>query len=146
MRFAIITAIALTAACFSAGKFACAEEALQSTQLLVVANVESEISLSKQEVKNLFMGGVIDYDLIPINLSSGNKERTVFHSRVLGLTDARVQSYWAQMRFSGRKQEPLTAESEIQALEYVIANEGTVTYVKSTTPLPEGLVVVYRSN
>jgi hypothetical protein len=87
-----------------------------------------------------------DYDLIPINLSSGNKERTVFHSRVLGLTDARVQSYWAQMRFSGRKQEPLTAESEIQALEYVIANEGTVTYVKSTTPLPEGLVVVYRSN
>ncbi|MDT0583481.1 MULTISPECIES: hypothetical protein [Alteromonadaceae] len=119
---------------------------MRSTKLLIVANVDSELSLTKQEVKNLFMGGVIDYDLRPITLTAANKERTLFHARVLGLTDARVRSYWAQMRFSGRKQQPDTAENEAQALEYVTANAGTITYIKSTTPLPEGLVVVYRSN
>ena len=145
MRFSMIAFALFIIIYFTTSNSLSAEESLRSTKLLLVANVESEISLTKQEVKNLFMGGVIDYDLKPITLTASNKERTLFHARVLGLTDARVRSYWAQMRFSGRKQQPSTAENEAQALAYVAENVGTVTYVKSTTTLPEGLVVVYSS-
>lgn len=123
------------------------QENSSARHVYVVANIAAkDISLSRQEVKNLFMGGVIDYELVPVTMAEGNRERTAFHGKVLGLTDARVRSYWAQMKFSGRKQAPYVTENQAEAIKFVQNNEGTVTYINASTPIPDGLTVVYTSN
>lgn len=79
----------------------CAARA-QTERVLVVANTDdSDLQLTRLEVRNLFMGG--DSSLNAIALTPDNMTRVLFNTKVIGLTESRIQAYWAQMRFSGRK-------------------------------------------
>ena len=122
----------------------CAARA-QTERVLVVANTDdSDLQLTRLEVRNLFMGG--DSSLNAIALTPDNMTRVLFNTKVIGLTESRIQAYWAQMRFSGRKRPPMEFSSEAEALKYVLANEGTVGYFPQDMPLPEGLAILYRSD
>ena len=115
--------------------------------VLVVANIENrDLQLSQREVRSLFMGRGSDAGLKVIFLTPDNLTRVLFNTKVMGLAESRIQAYWAQMRFSGRKRPPREFEDETAALRYVLANEGAVGYFSQDTPLPEGLVVLYRSD
>ena len=115
--------------------------------LLIVANTaERDLKLTRIEVRNLFMGEASDLALDAIALPPESLTRVLFNTKVVGLTESRIQAYWAQMRFSGRKQPPREFENEAAALEYVLANEGAVGYFSQDTPLPEGLAILYRSD
>ena len=119
----------------------------QADRVLVVANVaDRSLQLTQREVRSLFMGRGNNPALKVIFLSPDNLTRILFNTRVMGLAESRIQAYWAQMRFSGRKRPPREFEDEAAALRYVLANEGAVGYFSQDTPLPEGLVVLYRSN
>ena len=119
----------------------------QADRVLVVANVaDRDLQLSQREVRSLFMGRGSDAGLNVIFLSPDNLTRILFNTRVMGLAESRIQAYWAQMRFSGRKRPPREFEDEAAAMRYVLANEGTVGYFSQDTPLPEGLVILYRSD
>ena len=116
-------------------------------RVLVVANVaDRDLQLSQREVRSLFMGRGNNPALNVIFLSPDNLTRILFNTRVMGLAESRIQAYWAQMRFSGRKRPPREFEDEAAALRYVLANEGAVGYFSQDTPLPEGLVVLYSSD
>ena len=116
-------------------------------RVLVVANVEDrDLTLTQREVRSLFMGRGNNPALKVIFLSPDNLTRILFNTRVMGLAESRIQAYWAQMRFSGRKRPPREFENESEALQYVLANEGAVGYFSQDMPLPEGLVILYRSN
>ena len=116
-------------------------------RVLVVANVEDrDLRLSQREVRSLFMGRGNNPALKVIFLSPENLTRVLFNTKVMGLAESRIQAYWAQMRFSGRKRPPREFENEAEALKYVLANEGAVGYFSQDTPLPEGLTVLYRSD
>ena len=116
-------------------------------RVLVVANVaDRDLQLTQREVRSLFMGRGSDAALNVIFLSPDNLTRILFNTRVMGLAESRIQAYWAQMRFSGRKRPPREFENEAAALRYVLANEGAVGYFSQDTPLPEGLVILYRSD
>ena len=120
---------------------------VQAEGVLIVANTDDrELKLTRIEVRNLFMGEASDLALNAIALPPDNLTRVLFNTRVIGLTESRIQAYWAQMRFSGRKQPPREFEDEAEALQYVLANEGAVGYFSQDTPLPEGLVILYRSD
>ena len=120
---------------------------VQAEGVLIVANTaERGLKLTRIEVRNLFMGEASNLALDAIALSPDNLTRVLFNTRVIGLTEARIQAYWAQMRFSGRKQPPREFENEAKALAYVLANEGAVGYFSQDMPLPEGLVILYRSD
>ena len=120
---------------------------VQAEGVLIVANTDDrELKLTRSEVRNLFMGEASDLALNAIALPPDNLTRVLFNTRVIGLTESRIQAYWAQMRFSGRKQPPREFENEAEALQYVLANEGAVGYFSQDTPLPEGLVILYRSD
>ena len=120
---------------------------VQAEGVLIVANTaERDLKLTRIEVRNLFMGEASDLALDAIALPPDNLTRVLFNTKVIGLTESRIQAYWAQMRFSGRKQPPREFEDEAEALEYVLANEGAVGYFSQDTPLPEGLVILYRSD
>ena len=125
---------------------ACAAQ-VQAEGVLVVANTaEHDLKLTRIEVRNLFMGEASNLALEAIALPPDNLTRMLFNTRIIGLTEARIQAYWAQMRFSGRKQPPREFWNEAAALRYVLANEGAVGYFSQDTPLPAGLTVVYRSD
>ena len=116
-------------------------------RVLVVANVaDRDLQLTQREVRSLFMGRGNNPALNVIFLTPDNLTRILFNTRVMGLAESRIQAYWAQMRFSGRKRPPREFENEAAALRYVLANEGAVGYFSQDTPLPEGLVVLYRSD
>ena len=116
-------------------------------RVLVVANLgDRDLQLTQREVRSLFMGRGNNPALNVIFLSPDNLTRILFNTRVMGLAESRIQAYWAQMRFSGRKRPPREFEDEAEALKYVLANEGAVGYFSQDTPLPEGLVVLYRSD
>ena len=119
----------------------------QTDRVLVVANIEDrDLQLSQREVRSLFMGRGNNPTLSVIFLSPDNLTRILFNTKVMGLAESRIQAYWAQMRFSGRKRPPREFENEAAALRYVLANEGAVGYFSQDTSLPEGLVILYRSD
>lgn len=119
---------------------------VNAESILIVANTgDSDLSLSRLEVRNLFMGGINDSSLNAIALPPNNLTRIMFNTKVIGLTESRIQAYWAQMRFSGRKRPPVEFQNEAAALKYLIANKGAVGYFPEDMPLPDGLTVLYRS-
>ena len=109
-----------------------------------MAHIDYDLTLTQQEIQNLFMGGYTSYQLTPISLKSGNELRMLFNLTVLGLTEARVQSYWSQMKFTGRKIPPKAFESEDDALLYVLRNKNTVTYINAEREVPDSLIVIFE--
>ncbi|WP_158972519.1 hypothetical protein [Paraglaciecola sp. L3A3] len=118
--------------------------AIASDAIIVVANTDDKsIQLSRQQVRNLFMGGVIPYDLKAVALPPENQTRVLFNTKVVGLTESRIQSYWAQMRFTGRKTAPKEVKSEDLVLKYLENNDGAVGYLPAGIALPNDLTIIY---
>ena len=114
--------------------------------IIVVANTQDKsIQLNRQQVRNLFMGGALPYDLSAVALPPENQTRVLFNTKVVGLTESRIQSYWAQMRFTGRKRAPKEVDSENLVLEYLKNNEGSVGYLPAGIAIPKGLTVIYAA-
>ena len=114
--------------------------------VIVVANTpDKSIHLNRQQVRDMFMGIVSPYDFKVIALSPNNQARVVFNTKVIGLTESRIQSYWAQMRFTGRKTSPVELQNEQLLLDFLKENEFSVGYVSSTTNIPEGLTVIFET-
>lgn len=113
----------------------------------VVANVENQaFSLTKAEIRNLYMkSGTTTYELEPVAMSPGNIVRSIFNAKIIALPESRIQSYWAQMRFSGRQAPPVEYDSLEEVINYINNHEGAVGYVPANTVLPENVSVVYRS-
>lgn len=126
----------------------CSRIAVAQDGVWVVANVsEQNFALTKAEVRNLFMRSTTSSSdaLIPVAMSPGNRSRAIFNSKIIALTESRIQSYWAQMRFSGRQIPPIEFNSLDALLEHLTNTEGAIGYVPAGTALPENVKVVYRS-
>lgn len=115
--------------------------------LIVVANTDdTSILVEKREVRDIFMGNNSPYKLTPVVLTPNNDTRSVFNTKIVGLTESRIQSYWAQMRFSGRKKPPQEFDSVESVLAYVASKKGAVTYLPAKTKVPEGLTIIYQTD
>jgi hypothetical protein len=118
-----------------------------ASDLIIVANTEqADITLNKRQVRDIFMGDNSQFLLKPIAMAPRSKSRYTFNTRVVGLTESRIQSYWAQMRFSGRKKAPREFDSLESLLVHLQNNKETVAYLPSDTKLPDGLIIVYEMN
>lgn len=119
---------------------------IAAESIVVVTNSENKaLKLSHQEIRNLFMGGAISADLKAVALPAENRTRVLFNTKVVGLTESRIQSYWAQMRFSGRKKPPLELSNEAMVLQYLKDNPNSVGYLPDDAILPDGLTVIFQS-
>jgi len=115
-------------------------------QIHVITHVDNQVSeLNKQEVINIFMGSVNQYQLDAVALKPSNDARVKFNTLVIGLTESRIQSYWAQMRFSGKLSQPEEAQSEAVAIDIVQNDTNKITYVSATTELPENVKIIYSN-
>ncbi|GBL04839.1 hypothetical protein KUL10_21540 [Glaciecola sp. KUL10] len=112
-------------------------------QLFIVVNSQSQLDLNKQQIRNVFMGSANNLGLEPVNLSTGDLCRTLFNLKVVGLTESRIQSYWAQMRFSGRMKPPKEVDTELEAIAFVSQNRNAIAYVSSVEALPETVKILF---
>ncbi|MFT2090258.1 hypothetical protein [Paraglaciecola sp. 2405UD69-4] len=116
-----------------------------SNSIVIVANTDQvDLSVQKRHVRDIFMGSSSQYHLKPVILPPNTEARLIFNTKVVGLTESRIQSYWAQMQFGGRKKPPIEFESPDSMLEYVKNNKNTVTYVPAHMEIPQGLTIIYR--
>jgi len=123
------------------------QHAISSNSIMVIANTQdASIEPTRQEIRNLFMGSVLSYDLKAITLPPENRARVLFNTKVVGLTESRIQSYWAQMRFSGRKTQPKELASEVLVIEYLQTHPGTVSYVSADAEIPNDLTILFQIN
>lgn len=120
----------------------------EAQDIILIANLSENMSLTlnRQEVKSLFMGGARSYDLKVVALPPEHPVRVAFNTKVIGLTEARIQSYWAQMRFSGRKKPPLKVGNETEMLEYLQITPNAVGYISANTPVPDSLKIIFNSS
>lgn len=118
----------------------------QRDGIVVVANIQqTDLSLSQQQIRSLFMGSSLGYEFKVVTLPPRSLIRVTFNTKIIGLTEERIQSYWAQMRFSGRKTLPKQVESEELLIDFLTNNPGAVGYLSASTQVPGHLHVIYRS-
>jgi len=118
----------------------------QAEGLKVVTNTEQPLTLSREQVRNLYMGATLGYGLKPVALPASNRHRSMFNTRVIGLAEARIQSYWAQMRFTGRLRPPTEVADERSLSDYLTDHPGAVGYLPASYPLPDHLTVLYQTD
>lgn len=109
--------------------------------------VNQELTLTKQQVRQVYLGkSIVISNLIisqPLMLNKQSNVRRTFNATMLGLTEARLQSYWARMRFSGRSSAPMEVENIQQMFDFIISNKEAIGYVPSGIALPNDVVVIY---
>ena len=71
--------------------------------------------------------------------------RSIFNAKIITLPESRIQSYWAQMRFSGRMTPPKEYGTLEAMLAYIANNKGAVGYIPAETELLDHLTVIYKS-
>ncbi|WP_372762262.1 hypothetical protein [Pseudoalteromonas sp.] len=115
----------------------------QALDLVIVVNsTDKNLVLSKQQIRHIYMGGALSRQFKAVNLPPGNPLRADFNTKVVGLTESRVQAYWAQMKFTGRSQPPVELLSIQAVIEYLQQVENSVAYLPADTKLPNELTVI----
>jgi hypothetical protein len=113
-------------------------------ELVIVANTtEQNISIDKQQLRNLFMGGAIQGKYIPVSMTPNKRSRIVFNTRIIGLTESRIQSYWAQLKFTGRSKPPIEFSTVEELIAYVEKTPGAITYLPGSASIPDSLQVIF---
>ncbi len=123
---------------------AVASDALSTTGLIVVINTPGNApSFTKQQIRHIFMGGALSRKFQAINLPSGHPLRVQFNTTIIGLTESRIQSYWAQMKFTGRSKPPAEVKTTEELINYLLANSGAIAYFPVGTEIPSELTIIY---
>ncbi len=113
--------------------------------ILVIANVAAHLPiLTHHEVRQIYMGGTLSRKYRAVALKVGNPTRILFNTKVIGLTESRIQSYWAQLLFTGRSHPPLELSSVKELLNYVATTDNAIGYVPTQVALPDNVIVVYQ--
>ncbi|MAK90515.1 MAG: hypothetical protein CMI13_04675 [Oleibacter sp.] len=116
-------------------------------RLVVVANTGGKtMTLSREQVRNLFMGASLGYDFNPVSLPPHHHLRLMFNTQVIGLSESRIQSYWSQMKFTGRLRPPKELSSQTDILQFISESRGNVGYLPDTAEIPATLTVVYATD
>ena len=119
-----------------------------SEQLVVVVNINNPISsLTKSEVIDIFMGKYLAYPngelASPFELSDEHKLKELFYLHLIGRSIASVNSYWARLKFTGRKRHASIHLSEQEIIEQVSREKWAIAYVSSAN-VTKDVKVVYK--
>ncbi|WP_342805023.1 hypothetical protein [Alteromonas sp. M12] len=116
----------------------------KDSDFIVVLNpLDEQQILSKQQIRHIFMGGALSHKYKAVNLPSGNQLRVEFNTKIVGLTESRIQAYWAQMKFTGRSKPPIELNSTQETLKFLAETEGAIAYLPSDLEIPNNLSIIY---
>jgi ABC-type phosphate transport system substrate-binding protein len=116
-----------------------------SADIVVVANISGDLTtLSKNEIRQVFMGGTLSRKYHAVGLATGSKTRIMFNNKVIGLTENRIQSYWAQLVFTGRSEPPKEFDSIEGLINHLSSTKNAIGYLPADIPVPDNLVILYQ--
>lgn len=124
----------------------------EEKQIVVIAHNDFPYQiLTKQQIKRLFLGDSrglgANTQIQPINLPYQHRVRTIFSNKVIGLSEARVKAYWAQMKFAGKGKPPKEVDSSADAINMVLSKSGYIAYIPmSEVKDTDDLKVLYVFN
>ncbi|WP_016954809.1 hypothetical protein [Catenovulum agarivorans] len=121
--------------------------AIFANDYFVFTKVNEPFELSRQQIKQVFLGARLEKNgdiLQPIILAPGHPWRAVFNIRVMGLTESRIQSYWAQVKFTGKRTPPTQVESFKQMLTLIDDYDGAIGIAPAQNVDLSKYQVIYR--
>ncbi|MDP2560659.1 hypothetical protein [Psychrobium sp. 1_MG-2023] len=123
---------------------------LSSTNIWVISQSNEKHHFTLSQIKKTYLGLKVDLDsgiaAQAVVMPNHTAIRGLFNAKVIGLTDSRIRSFWAQVNFSGRGKAPLELPKQQDIFDYILANPGTISFVVEGTPLPQGIKVIYKTN
>lgn len=112
-------------------------------KLFVVTNQKDIEKLSKNQIRQIYLDGGINIPVKPLGFESGDKLRSIFNIKIIGLTESRIEAYWAQMKFTGKVTPPKEFSNTDGLLSFLKNNDGFIAYFSDETEVPDWLNVVY---
>lgn len=114
-----------------------------SIEVIVIKNTSNMLKhITKNELRNVFLGRdtlMFEPVIPPVDTIT----RIVFNTKIIGLNESRIQSFYAQMRFSGRARPPKELPTIEALLYYIATTKNAITYVPQGTKLPKNVEIIY---
>ncbi len=107
-----------------------------AVRLVVIASASQplKLALDHDELRNIYLKKIfIDEDgrrLIPVNLPPGTPLRALFASRLIGMGEPQLASYWNRQYFQGVIP-PYVLASQQAVVRFVATTPGAIGYVAS---------------
>jgi ABC-type phosphate transport system substrate-binding protein len=121
--------------------------AAQTDGFIVVTHATNRTeSLTQAELSRIFLRRdthwVDGRPVLPVDQPRNSVVRSAFTKGVHGRTVGAVNSYWQQQIFSGGEIPPPERANDQAVLEFVRNNPAAIAYVRSGTPLGQGVVAL----
>lgn len=117
--------------------------------VLVTAAKTALPNISSGDLRQLFLGESVrdgaNQKLVPLNQQAGSPERSVFDSRILGMSQDEMAGYWIDQKVRGLKGPPRNLAPAQMVARVVERFPGAVSYLRPEHVIP-GLRLVRIDN
>jgi len=128
------TVYGLVALAFLIGTPLTGPEASAADVIIICNKDVSESSLSKSDLKNIFLGKKRAWDngykVTFVTLKTGDAHK-YFCRNYLNKSTAQFMSHWKKMMFTGKGQMPKAFEKEQEVINFVAKTDGAISYVSA---------------
>ena len=103
--------------------------------VLIASDEVSDDSLSKSEVKDMFLGKKNKWNsdqVVVLSVLRGGNVHEEFCQEYTGKTASQFDAYWKSLVFTGRASMPRSFKSEEDLVKYVSITKGAIGYVGSS--------------
>ncbi|WP_158973020.1 hypothetical protein [Paraglaciecola sp. L3A3] len=116
--------------------------------IVVVVNKQNPIdSLSKTQIIDIFMGRYKTFpngsSAYPLDRISGSSEKQQFYQELVNKSEAKINTYWSRLLFSGRASPPSSFKTNDEMLAELKGSQQAIGYVLESE-VDDSLKVVYR--
>ncbi len=124
-----------------------ADNAAEVKDIVVVVNKDNPVeAMSRSQIIDLFMGKYVAFPdgqvAVPIDLTGNDSTKRLFYQSLVGMSLARVNSYWSRIRFTGRARPSVKQSTEDDIILYVSETKNAIGYI-SRSKLTDQVKVVY---
>jgi ABC-type phosphate transport system substrate-binding protein len=115
----------------------CLASAATQADVVAVVSAKSEtLSLSKDQLADIFLGRVSRLPngmlAVPIDLAEGAPLRAAFYAKVADRSPAQMKAHWSRIIFTGRGLPPKSVATSVELKKLIAANPGSIGYMDET--------------
>lgn len=105
-----------------------------SEQLVIVVNKNNPVTqMSRSEIIDLFLGKYVAFPngtkAEPVELQGRQLIKQEFYAKLVGMSLARINAYWARLRFTGRTSSAVLEPNPEHVIEFVGLNKQAIGYI-----------------
>lgn len=121
-----------------------------SEDVVVVVNKHAPVDeMTRSQVIDLFMGKFVAFPdgtkALPVEVKQETEIKQQFYRQLVGMSMARVNAYWARLRFTGKSRTTVPKMSESELIEYIELSDVAIGYIPREKVTPQ-LKVVFELN